>query len=160
MTRPKLIKSVETITERFKETFVQINDSSEIYRLCLEHELYLYKGKMLEALYDQRQGEIPCRAIFYREDAVVVLIPGERGNKRVWEGMLYVRSSYRGTGLAVELVKAIMPEAEDKEVYWHPWDLQSCGFFTKLKREGILNETHFDDKARAMFKAANLVRRC
>lgn len=131
-----------------------IVDTKEIYRLCLEYELHLLHGKMLESIYEQRSGDIQCQAILFREDGIVVLIPGDRNGEKTWEGMLYLKKSYRGSGVAEELIIRAMKLVGNRKTFWHPWDIASSKFFGKLLDKDILTETNFDPKAKGIMKMA------
>lgn len=126
-----------------------IEGTNEIYRLCLEHELYLLKGKMLEGIYEQHTGEWPCKAIFYSPEgkdayqAVCVLIPEGDGGNFVYTAMLYVKKSLRGTGIAQRLVTEALALANEWKTLWCPWDFASGIFFQRLIDNDVLTEANF-----------------
>ena len=125
-----------------------LENTQEIYRLCLRDELYLRKGLMLEALDESRLLAKHCRAVFYSDgsegyQAVCVLVPGREDGVSFYTGMLYVKRTLRGTGIAQALVKRGIALAGEKITRWQPWDMASGIFFQRLLDSGVLSEENF-----------------
>lgn len=120
-----------------------IEDTNKIYAVCLTHELYLEKGLMLEAIYEQRNGSFPCKAVRYKEHGIAVIVPEERGETFVYSGMLFTGPEIRKQGIGRELVKRAMALADTVPVYWNPWDVTSSLFFRSLIRDEILTNDNF-----------------
>lgn len=125
-----------------------VENTHEIYLLCLRDELYLRKGLMLEALDESRMKVEQCRAVFYSDgsdgyQAVCVLVPGREDEVGYFTGMLYVKRTLRGTGIAQALVKRGIALAGERVTRWQPWDMASGIFFQRLLDSGVLSEENF-----------------